>query len=68
MHEMELGRPEVGDIWEAQGHEYFVRASHDDRAVIAPFELRRGLFIYSGETIADFMALNPVLRRRRKGN
>lgn len=56
--------PQVGDIWEAGDHEYCVRLHHGwaDEIVIEGIDVN---LFYRAFRLADFMALNPVLVRRR---
>jgi hypothetical protein len=56
--------PQVGDIWEAEGTEYYVRPSISERGevVIIGFEGHKD---YIQPRFDLFKALNPVLVRRR---
>ncbi|TVZ01247.1 hypothetical protein EAS64_33755 [Trebonia kvetii] len=58
--------PQAGDIWEAEGMEYFIRAAA--RGLIAsPQSTTLSAFPLWDETVNDraFLDLNPVLVRRR---
>lgn len=62
------GGAQVGDIWEANGHEYFVYLSFDTPTAYPVdgtyFTTDRTVASYSGD-FAEFKALNPRLVRRR---
>jgi hypothetical protein len=56
--------PRVGDIWEAQGQEYYVRrkfARMDGYAIESFTSAERWI----GETLDEFRAISPKLLRRR---
>jgi hypothetical protein len=60
--------PQVGDIWEADGREWYAREhSLDDLGIVVEsFDHPNGKpSHYQRGTLADFKALNPVLVRRR---
>lgn len=60
--------PQVGDIWLADGKEYYVRqnqASSRHESVIGPFDIT-GEVEYYQDSHGQFKALSPVLVRRRK--
>ena len=60
--------PRVGDIWEAEGREYFTRGhSLRDDIIIEPFDMGNPgpKWQYADEFLDDFKALNPTLVRRR---
>lgn len=68
------GAPRIGDIWEAEGHEFFARQHlYDaDRIVVERADaiwwgaVEVPYYGYStGAPLDDFKALNPTLRRRR---
>jgi hypothetical protein len=56
--------PQIGDIWEADGHEYYVRQHCFDteRYAVEGFNQETGSY---SDDLDDFKALNPVLIRRR---
>lgn len=60
--------PRVGDIWEADGNEYFVRPHsslrRDDTVVESLSRSPQRFYYTSG--LDDFKALNPRLIRRRE--
>jgi hypothetical protein len=63
------GGAQVGDIWEANGHEYFVYSSFDTPTAYPVegtyFAHEGNLQSYSGDSFAEFKALSPRLVRRR---
>lgn len=61
--------PEIGDIWEAEGSEYYV-TTVDDKIAVHAFDTRRGKYSYVDlpyyvKHLEDFRTLKPVLLRRR---
>jgi hypothetical protein len=55
--------PQEGDIWEAEGREYFVRANADYDCKDRTVQVREdGRLVYR---LDDFKALNPTPVRRR---
>lgn len=65
--EPEFWPPQAGDIWEANGTEYFVRVNRCVRheLVIEAVESTAGLWSFWHYDLDKFRALNPVLIRRR---
>lgn len=60
--------PRVGDIWEAEGREYYVCGSSvKGGVIIEPFNVTNpgSKWQYADELLDDFKALNPTLVRRR---
>ena len=64
--------PQIGDIWEANGREYFARShrGNDLWLVLDGFETREFYsdapgYSTSHKTLDQFKALNPTLARRR---
>lgn len=63
--------PQVGDIWEAEGQEYYAEEWKRDSLTVQPFSHRDSNFAYSdreeyAKSLNDFKALSPTLVRRRK--
>jgi hypothetical protein len=59
--------PQVGDIWNADGKEFYVRADTivPDSLVAASFDGLAAYWLDTAEDVDDFKALNPTLVRRR---
>lgn len=59
--------PQVGDIWEAAGNEYYVREHGlaEDEAVVCAFGADVDPDLYFGDDLDDFKVLKPKLVRRR---
>jgi hypothetical protein len=61
-----FGGAEVGDIWEANGNEYFTYKSYGDTVTLYPVDGRTGVLgYYTADQHSEFAALNPRLVRRR---
>ena len=52
--------PQMGDIWEANGREYYVQSSLSRKVVVRPDDT-----MHAQPSLESFKALNPVLVRRR---
>jgi hypothetical protein len=61
--------PQVGDIWEAEGQEYYVRQSvrKGGRVAVEPFAsiAAGGLRFWNTDLLGEFKAHSPKLLRRR---
>jgi hypothetical protein len=55
--------PQVGDLWETEGQDFYVRASTvDGSAIVSAFD---AVDVFYPEDVDRFKALNPHLLRRR---
>jgi hypothetical protein len=60
------GGAQVGDIWEANGREYFTYKSFGAAVTLFPVDGQSGMLgYYSADQHDEFAALNPRLVRRR---